>query len=108
VFGSLALWGCGSYLVVPPCPLAPTLPCFQELNPIPFPLIFANCCGWVAYSLLIQDAYLFVPNAVGLMLGLYMTASCFPFASPKVCAARPIADLLRAQHDSSARCRCGT
>lgn len=42
------------------------------LNPIPFPLVAANCGGWVAYAITTKDPYVFLANAPGVIVGLYM------------------------------------
>ena len=51
-----------------------------ELNPLPFPLIFANCLGWLAYSFVLRDYYVFFSNAPGCLLGLYFTLSAIGLA----------------------------
>ena len=44
-----------------------------DMNPGPFPLILANCVGWMSYSLLIHDYFLFFGNAPASMVGMYFT-----------------------------------
>jgi len=44
-----------------------------EMNPYPFPVIFANCVAWMAYSCYIDDYFLFFANAPGCMIGLFFT-----------------------------------
>ena len=34
-----------------------------DMNPGPFPVVLANCVGWMGYSLLIHDYFLFFGNA---------------------------------------------
>jgi len=54
--------------------------CSQELNPLIFPIIVANCAGWLGYGMTLGDAFLFVPNAMGLLLGVFYTLSIIAFA----------------------------
>ena len=58
----------------------------QELNPIPFPVVVANCVAWVAYSIVTKDPYVFLANDPGLILGLFYTFSAYGYADTKVCA----------------------
>lgn len=56
----------------PGTPLAPaaTRPCTfcpQDLNPLPFPAIAANCAGWIAYSYVTSDVLVLWPNAAGFL-----------------------------------------
>ena len=44
-----------------------------SFNPLPFPVVLANCIGWIIYSLYIDDYFLFFANAPGAMLGMYFT-----------------------------------
>jgi hypothetical protein len=37
----------------------------QDLNVIPFPLVAANCGGWVSYAVVVRDPYVFLANAPG-------------------------------------------
>lgn len=37
----------------------------QDLNVIPFPLVAANCGGWVSYAIVARDPYIFFANAPG-------------------------------------------
>ncbi|KAH6564996.1 hypothetical protein BASA62_007589 [Batrachochytrium salamandrivorans] len=41
----------------------------DNVNPFPFPMIMANCLGWLVYGLLVQDPYVFFPNIVGISAG---------------------------------------
>jgi len=34
--------------------------------------MLGNCCGWLAYSFLIQNFYVFVPNALGFVLAIWL------------------------------------
>lgn len=43
-----------------------------DLNAIPFPLVAANCGGWVSYAIVVKDPYVFLANAPGVIVGLYM------------------------------------
>ena len=77
---------------LPPVPL----PCYafsirlrsrfllQDLNPIPFPVVVANCVAWVAYAIVSKDPYVFLANDPGLLLGLFYTLSAYGYADVKV------------------------
>mmetsp|Transcript_32710 Transcript_32710/g.80597 ORF Transcript_32710/g.80597 Transcript_32710/m.80597 type:complete len:269 (+) Transcript_32710:151-957(+) len=55
-----------------------------DMNPMPFPVVMANCLAWIAYSLIIEDYFLFFSNAPGCMVGVYFTLVAYglsPFAS---------------------------
>lgn len=56
----------------------------QELNPIPFPVVVANCVAWVGYSIVTKDPYVFLANDPGLILGLFYTFSAYGYADTKV------------------------
>ncbi|KAH6591717.1 hypothetical protein BASA50_008520 [Batrachochytrium salamandrivorans] len=49
----------------------------DNVNPFPFPMIMANCLGWLVYGLLVQDPYVFFPNIVGYQLGVYYTLTSY-------------------------------
>ena len=57
---------------------------FQELNPIPFPVVVANCVAWVGYAIVNKDPYVFLANDPGLLLGLFYTLSAYGYADVKV------------------------
>jgi len=44
-----------------------------DFNPLPYPVILANCASWIAYSLYIDDYFLFFANAPGMLVGVYFT-----------------------------------
>ncbi|KAL2918682.1 hypothetical protein HK105_201516 [Polyrhizophydium stewartii] len=50
------------------------------VNPLPFPMIVANCLCWLVYGLLVQDPYVFGPNIAGYQLGLYYTLTAYNHA----------------------------
>ena len=56
----------------------------QDLNPIPFPVVVANCMAWVAYAIVSKDPYVFLANDPGLLLGLFYTLSAYGYADAKV------------------------
>ena len=66
------------------------LHCVQDVNLLVFPVIVANCAGWVGYSLVQLNVYMFVANALGLLLGLFYTLIALRFAGTR---ARPAASL---------------
>lgn len=45
------------------------------INPIPFPVIVANCFAWLAYAFNNKDWYVLASNLPGLLLGLFFTLS---------------------------------
>ena len=62
----------------------PTACVTQDLNPIPFPVVVANCVAWVGYSIVNKDPYVFMANDPGLLLGLFYTLSAYGYADAKV------------------------
>ena len=56
----------------------------QELNPIPYTGIVAQTSGQVIYSAVIKNWFVFLANAPGLVIGLWLTLSTLPHASLKV------------------------
>ncbi|CAK0734024.1 hypothetical protein CVIRNUC_000372 [Coccomyxa viridis] len=55
-----------------------------ELNPVPFCAAILNTSGWVAYSVLEGDLFIFFGDAPGLLCSIWMTFSLFPHASRAV------------------------
>ncbi len=55
-----------------------------EFNPLPLIAIIANCTCWLVYGCLKADAYVIAANVPGLMLGFFMSFSCYGFANAKV------------------------
>ena len=43
-----------------------------DLNPTPWVFMLGNCCGWLAYSYLLQNMYVFLPNASGFILAIWL------------------------------------
>ena len=43
-----------------------------DLNPTPWVFMLGNCCGWVAYSFLIQNVYIFLGNAPAFILAIWL------------------------------------
>jgi solute carrier family 50 protein (sugar transporter) len=43
----------------------------DDLNPLPWAFMLGNCIGWVTYSVLIQNIFVLVANAPGLLLSVY-------------------------------------
>jgi solute carrier family 50 protein (sugar transporter) len=41
------------------------------LNPLPWAFMLGNCCGWVTYSILKRDFFIFFANIFGLILSVY-------------------------------------
>ena len=45
----------------------------QDMNPIPFVLILANCVAWVSYAVVTHDPFVFLANDPGVILGLFLS-----------------------------------
>lgn len=43
-----------------------------DLNPIPWAFMLANCFGWVLYSVLLQNLWIFFGNAPGFLLSIWL------------------------------------
>lgn len=43
-----------------------------DLNPTPWVFMLGNCCGWLAYAFLLQNMYVFLPNAPGFILAIWL------------------------------------
>lgn len=54
-----------------------------DLNPVPFPIVVANCVAWVGYSIVTKDPYVFLANDPGVLLGLFYTLSAYGYADAK-------------------------
>ena len=44
-----------------------------DMNPAPFPMVLANCVGWMGYAILAQDFFVFFGAAPGSIIGLFFT-----------------------------------
>lgn len=53
-------------------------------NPLPLIAIIANCTCWMVYGCLKADPYVIAANEPGLLLGLFMSLTCYGFADAKV------------------------
>lgn len=56
----------------------------QSTNPLPYPLILANCVAWVSYAYVKQDIFVFLANESGIIFGLFFTLSAYGVANTKV------------------------
>jgi solute carrier family 50 protein (sugar transporter) len=56
----------------------------QELNPLPFLGIVANCTAWLLYGTLTRDPYVYFSNFLGLPLGFFYVFTTIKFANEKV------------------------
>jgi hypothetical protein len=63
----------------------------QELNPLPFVGIFANCTAWLLYGTLTKDPYVYFSNILGLPLGFFFIFTSLKFAPEKVSRSSPSA-----------------
>jgi solute carrier family 50 protein (sugar transporter) len=50
-------------------------------NPIPFALQISSAMAWILYGFLLKNYFLFFPNLVGMLLGIYYTFSLIPVVS---------------------------
>ena len=39
--------------------------------------------GWIGYSFVVKDTYVYVPNEIGFLLGLFYTLSCYGLVDSK-------------------------
>ena len=56
----------------------------QDLNPLPFAATILNCSGWVVYTVLVRNWFVFCTDAPGLLCSIWMTFSLYPHASLRV------------------------
>jgi len=43
-----------------------------DLNPLPWAFMTGNCVGWVIYSFMRKDLFLFIANAPGVFVSAYL------------------------------------
>ena len=43
-----------------------------DLNPLPWIFMLGNCCGWVTYSIIKQNLWIFFGNCPGFILSIYL------------------------------------
>jgi solute carrier family 50 protein (sugar transporter) len=43
----------------------------DDLNPLPWAFMLGNCVGWVTYGILIQNVFVLLPNAAGVLMSVY-------------------------------------
>ncbi|BDA45870.1 probable sugar transporter SWEET1 [Coccomyxa sp. Obi] len=55
-----------------------------DLNPLPFAASILNCSGWIVYTVLVRNWYVFCCDAPGLLCSLWMTFSLYPYATLRV------------------------
>ena len=56
----------------------------QNLNLLPMVLIVANCVSWMAYSFIIDNWLLFVPNFAGFLIGLFLFLLTYGIGVPSL------------------------
>eukprot|EP01025_Chloroclados_australasicus_P037509 TRINITY_DN3829_c1_g1_i1.p2 TRINITY_DN3829_c1_g1~~TRINITY_DN3829_c1_g1_i1.p2 ORF type:complete len:269 (+),score=11.79 TRINITY_DN3829_c1_g1_i1:65-808(+) len=56
----------------------------REINPLPYPVITANCVGWLIYSAVTQDPFVFAGNIPGSLLGVFYTFTTVIYAPPNI------------------------
>lgn len=73
----------GNALIARPSatPATPAAAPWQDLNPLPFPALVANCAGWVAYGYVTDDVLVLWPNMAGYLLALFYTFSWWEAAA---------------------------
>ena len=54
------------------------------LNLTPYPAQCGNCAAWLTYSIILQNPWIFVPNVIGLALGLFFTLTGWKLGSEAV------------------------
>ena len=55
----------------------------QSLNPLPYPVIFANCLGWTVYAMLKHDWFVYLGSVSGIAMGLLFITSTLPHTPSK-------------------------
>jgi hypothetical protein len=50
---------------------------------LPFVMAMANCTAWTAYSFLINEWFLSIPNALGGLIGMFLFLNSFGLGIPK-------------------------
>jgi uncharacterized protein with PQ loop repeat len=43
-----------------------------DLNPTPWVFMLGNCCGWLTYAYLTENVFIFLPNAPGFILAIWL------------------------------------
>eukprot|EP01024_Parvocaulis_polyphysoides_P008037 TRINITY_DN12360_c0_g6_i1.p1 TRINITY_DN12360_c0_g6~~TRINITY_DN12360_c0_g6_i1.p1 ORF type:complete len:239 (-),score=21.29 TRINITY_DN12360_c0_g6_i1:83-799(-) len=55
-----------------------------ELNPLPYPVIVANCVSWSMYAVVTKDFFLILANIPAIIIGIFLTQTCVVYASQNV------------------------
>merc|ERR1711904_264349 len=50
----------------------------EGLNLLIYPTMIANCAGWIAYSLVTDDCYVYFANVPGFILGVFYFGTAYP------------------------------
>lgn len=66
-----------------PCQLAVCVP-LQDLNPLPFVGMCANCTAWLLYGTLTHDFYVYFSNILGLLLAYFYIFTTLKFTQEQV------------------------
>ena len=61
----------------------------QDLNPLPFAATILDCSGWIVYTVLVRNWFVFCSDVPGLLCSIWMTFSLYPYASPSVSPLAP-------------------
>ncbi|GFR43393.1 hypothetical protein Agub_g4470 [Astrephomene gubernaculifera] len=51
-----------------------------DLNPLPFGVTIANTIAWLGYGLLKHDPFVTTPNAIGVLIAVFMTLTAYGLA----------------------------
>ena len=74
-----------------------------DFNPLPMPIIFGNCLGWLIYSFLNRDIFIMLSNAPGLLLATWYVLTVTRLAdSTKLAAVESTMMALTAVHIAAA------
>ena len=74
-----------------------------DFNPLPMPIIFGNCLGWLIYSFLKRDIFIMLSNAPGLLLATWYVLTVTRLAdSTKLAAVESTMMALTAVHIAAA------
>ena len=55
----------------------------EGINPVPLAMVLANCIAWTVYGLNIGDIFIFLANAPGVLVGLFLFSTGIQLGTPK-------------------------
>jgi len=53
------------------------------LNPLPFAMVMGNCLAWGSYGLFTRDPFIYLGNAPGILVGLFMFSTGVRYGTPE-------------------------